>query len=228
MLSGLIDFFLNFVLIQKKINKFVKKSMSNKLKNYSAVAIGMVAVLPSACKKDEKDNPSIDDKVLNKVISIATGQDEKEDSIDVNLDGVFDFYVGVGQGTYDGETYNYFYIEGDYDENNQLLTSNLKIEGYDYAFLKPLAGGTSISSSSTIWNGYGYGAYKVSGPEENFDIGDIKAGSGDKYIGFKFKNGSNVHYGWMLVNYASNARSLTIKELAYHKDANTAIEAGDK
>lgn len=48
----------------------------------------------------------------------------------------------------------------------------------------------------------------------------------DTYIGATFKLGSNVHYGWILVNW-NGAGTFIVKSYAYNDAPNTAILAGD-
>lgn len=49
---------------------------------------------------------------------------------------------------------------------------------------------------------------------------------GDRYIGVRFKIGSNTHYGWILISVAN--KILTVKSYAYQKTPDTPIAAGDK
>jgi hypothetical protein len=78
--------------------------------------------------------------------------------------------------------------------------------------------GTSISSTSNFaFNG-------VNGFFDHFDGGAFP--TGDTYVGATFKLGTNVHYGWIQVNW-TDAPTLTVKDYAYESTPNTAIEAGD-
>lgn len=54
----------------------------------------------------------------------------------------------------------------------------------------------------------------------------IFSGMGDRYIGVRFKIGSNTHYGWILISVANKV--LTVKSYAYQKTPDTPIAAGDK
>lgn len=64
-----------------------------------------------------------------------------------------------------------------------------------------------------IYNGnYGYGYIHPS-----------FKGQGDKYIGVKFKIGSNVHYGWILINVPSGGGHFTLRGYAYEQTPNTTI-----
>lgn len=48
----------------------------------------------------------------------------------------------------------------------------------------------------------------------------------DVYLGVRFTIGSNLHYGWVLVNIATNASTTTIKAFGYEETADTEILAG--
>ncbi|HRY99475.1 MAG TPA: T9SS type A sorting domain-containing protein, partial [Bacteroidales bacterium] len=51
-------------------------------------------------------------------------------------------------------------------------------------------------------------------------------GATNKYMGLRFKIGTDWHYGWVRMDIPSDVTSLTIKDFAYESIANTAIAAG--
>lgn len=196
--------------------------MNKKIKQYSALAIASAAVIPMACKKDS-NNADIDDKVLNKLIS-TTGTASAyfgSDSIDVNGDGVFDLEFNIGGGTYYTTAYANSYVEG-LRSGNEVVTNNITFNSYTYTMITPKNSGEKIGPSSATWNYFGYLGAKY-GSETTGN-----AGAGDKFYGFRFKAGANTHYGWIKINVASDFKSMTVKELAYHKTPNTEIEVGAK
>ncbi len=77
--------------------------MNKKIRNYSALALAAVAVIPAACKKsdgiidDTTDDPNIKDTTLSKVFTgVGTpAAFTLEDSIDVDNNGTFDFDIYV-------------------------------------------------------------------------------------------------------------------------------------
>lgn len=79
-----------------------------------------------------------------------------------------------------------------------------------------------IINSNGIWYTYGFVGYKYNSGEHG------NANGIDKLYGFRFKIGSATHYGWLKANLATNYKTFTIKEVAYHKTANTPIKAGEK
>ncbi|MFK7906245.1 MAG: T9SS type A sorting domain-containing protein [Chitinophagales bacterium] len=49
---------------------------------------------------------------------------------------------------------------------------------------------------------------------------------GDKYVGVRFKKGTDMHYAWVLVAF-DDEDNLTVKSFAYETTPNKGIEAGD-
>jgi hypothetical protein len=109
-----------------------------------------------------------------------------------------------------------------YGTNCEIALNGTTTNLYGGRFIKPLQLNDVINSSLT-WG--------VSTPEPF--IGETTVSQnflnlGDRYVGVKFKIGTNVHYGWVLVNFQSivNARKIIVKSYAYHATPNTQILAG--
>lgn len=176
-----------------------------------------------ACKKEEANNPDIDDVILN---YSAENKNITEEGtfFDLNIDneGFWDFR---------------FFISNPNDDPNQHSIS-LSVIDAKYQFLiytpddafsiKKIEKGVIINQSSSIWRGgdnilmY---HYFISGDNiYNYGFSDI----GEQYIAFRKKNsGGGYFYGWMLVN-IEHGEKITIKEYALHKIADTPIMAGEK
>ncbi len=199
--------------------------MNKKIKQYSALALATASILPMSCSKDKESNDvNIDDKTVNKVLNavlISGTEFGKEDSIDVNSDGQFDFDLAVGTETYSSNTYGYSFIDGKV-AGNQILSNNQTISSYTLPIVTTKNSGDKINSSSSNWENNSYVGYKYNSAQVGI------AGGGDKLIGFRFKAGANTHYGWMKVNLSSDYKTLTIKELAYNKTPDAEIAAGAK
>jgi hypothetical protein len=197
--------------------------MNKKIKQYSALALAAATVIPMACKKEEKNDANIEDKSINKIITaVGTATEyEKEDSIDIDGDGQFDFEFVVGGEIYDGTTYGFSGASGK-KSGDDILALDQTFGPYTVPVAIAKNSGDKLNSTSTNWENFAYFGYKYGSQEIGF------AGDGDKLLGFRFKSGVNTHYGWMKVNLAADYKTLTIKELAYHKTPNTEIEAGAK
>lgn len=196
--------------------------MNRKIKQYSALAVASASILPLACKK-ETNSPDIEDKTINKLIktfNIPPSSYFAKDSIDINGDGIFDLKFIIGGGVYI-TTYANAYMEG-ISGRSEILSNSESFLGTSYFMATPKNKGDKINESAVTWKNYG-----LFGIKQNDNLTGI-AGAGDKFYGFRFKNGVNLHYGWIKIAVASDFRSLTIKELAYHKSPDTEIEVGQK
>lgn len=52
-------------------------------------------------------------------------------------------------------------------------------------------------------------------------------GKADKYVGLKFKIGSQTHYGWARFDTREDSRQYTLKDFAYENTPDKSILAGD-
>lgn len=53
-------------------------------------------------------------------------------------------------------------------------------------------------------------------------------GGGDKYVGIRFKKGSQWHYGWVRIMIPADGSSFTIKDFAYNSTPDAAIKTGEQ
>ncbi|OMP30591.1 T9SS type A sorting domain-containing protein [Mangrovimonas sp. DI 80] len=86
--------------------------------------------------------------------------------------------------------------------------------GYNWISTTPLDIGQAISSGQNWFQGNGFiaGGYSTSIATPN------------KYVGLRFKLGSNTHYGWVRLDV--NANNITIKDYAYNTTPGESINAG--
>lgn len=207
-----------------------KKNLNSKIAKYSMLA-GAALLTLSACKKDKDENDSnIEDNDIPDLSLTATTNSSDEYLLDVNGDGINDLSFTVENYTYTYDNTNYNYASIDAENGANLLTAieNVSYGGYSYDLnvAKVLSEGNSISSSSTIWDDYGILGVKGTYYGIPQSVGQFL--SQDKYVGFKFPISGSMHYGWVRVSVNANASSVVIKEYAYHKTPETAIEAGAK
>lgn len=106
--------------------------------------------------------------------------------------------------------------------DDQIALDGTTTNMYGGRFIKKLAAGDPINNS-LLW-GTSYPEPFIGESTLNSNFLD----QGDKYIGVKFKLGTNVHYGWVLVNFQtySTTRKLIIKSYAYNSTPNAPIAAG--
>lgn len=100
----------------------------------------------------------------------------------------------------------------------------------DYnANVDALAAGTSIGPSSTFhgFDEAGTPYFTILYLPDTYTFG---TSSSSDYIGFRFTNGSNTHYGWAQVKMTVSGTNVEVVlyGYAYQSSPNTAIAAGDK
>lgn len=186
------------------------------MKNLILFTIVLLSIITISCTKNASTNKSsITFKSLN-LSATATGP--KFSNADFH-EGIYDIPI---TGTSDDKLDILFYKYPSTTllkigaSTNQEVAVDASISPKKY---KIFTSGAEISSTSAGWQG----------SVANETGGDIVAGSGDKYVGIRVKLSDNTtHYGWMLINYASNGLTVTLKEVAYNNVANESIKAGQK
>ena len=124
----------------------------------------------------------------------------------------------------------YLDFNGDSRFQKNVSTS---VNGEDWDFLPILTEGATIDTNRAAWitgassaNDDGYLFVNDKDPLPGTSVGI--AGQGDKFIAFRNGTGSSFKYGWMKVNVAANANSITIKEVAMSNIFNKVIKVGAK
>lgn len=183
-----------------------------------------------SCKKEStSSNNSIEYKLLNLSATMSSGtgyisakiQDvpitgEIGDKVDVVLEknaSIATPYLRLSIEPTSTQEFGYF----------TTTTSSSKL-------LKAFAKDAVIDASTSWYSSplYGYAEGSFLSPIAEAD-GNIQPGSGDKYVGMRLKLSDNsTHYGWMLINYSADKSTVTVKEVAYNKNENEAIKAGQK
>lgn len=229
--------------------------MNKKIKQYSALAIAAAAVLPMACKKDKNDNnSSIDDPnitVRSLNLTITDNDPHKRQSSSLHTSAEYSFIDFDNNGIIDMYAYQYYFRNGDTLSTTTIFAGTDSIQGSDLttyfakSSLIPILSYDSYGmpnndtipalfpmTTSEIMNNsvsslyYGYlNYYSKIGSNIITRTGQFQ-GQGDKYIGIKFKIGTEFHFGWMKVNLSNDGKSLIIREVAYDTRPNTPITVG--
>ena len=210
--------------------------MNKKIAQYSALAVAVAAVLPIACKKDKTptnstDDPNITVRNLNLTVSDVdpskrlSGPAATQSFRDIDNNGVNDFSAIVYYYKYD--TNNIDLYSAIIDESSD--TSN-KVTSYFVSGDIPMVRAkttSQIMESTTPAYYVGYTAlYAKYNGDVTYNFQNEFKGKGDKYVGVKFKIGSQFHYGWMKINLSTDGKSLNIIDVAYDNRANTPITIG--
>lgn len=175
------------------------------MKKIFLLSIIPVFLILSSCKKETPEG-----NIYHKQINISITANETVPSIGLYGDSV----LYVNNEKFIVQTYsNTFRIGmGDFSSNVEFgkTGQNLKIFNLNEEINQLAVSSWSYSGAS----------------------GDlITPGSGDKYVAFRIKPDENIdksYYGWMKLNFASNAKTITIIEYAYNQNVNESIKVGQK
>ncbi|HUM50770.1 MAG TPA: hypothetical protein PK431_03105 [Chitinophagales bacterium] len=192
-----------------------------------------IALVICACKKENTNNNTTTKKIIyNGTPAVITAP-----STDFNLtcgdifetngytNGLYSFAVHIKVSTCDTSLAIKVgsYSAGVY----YLVTHNSNVVD--------LPVGTEISTISMIsginqFNSGLVSTYYTDGADPSDFY--ITPGSGDKYIcGAFVKDGvseNQIFYGWMLINYSADGKTLTVKESAFNSISKGAIKVGEK
>lgn len=210
--------------------------MNKKITQYSALAIAAAAMLPLSCKKDKTDDNGTDDpnitvRTLNLNVSdpdptkrLSSPADELS-YIDIDNNGVNDFAAAVYYYKYDANNIDLYSAIIDVSEDSTNKISSYLVLG-DIPMARAKTTSQTIDSSTPAYY-VGYTAlYEKEDGTVKYNFQNEFKGKGDKYVGVKFKIGSDFHYGWMKINLSSDGKTLKIIDVAYDTRANTPITVG--
>lgn len=197
------------------------------MKNYKSILLLVIIVMLASCKKNsqvvEPDNPNINHREINQEMKLGSYNADSEMSIDINNDGMLDFEVEIDLYKKSDNEYEYeAYLDRD-QIGNEVLTQQID----STAYILPMQRNALISGGTTGWNAY----------SDIFEIGKQLglsetrygyAGNGDMLIGVRFMIGTQLHYGWLKMNVASDLKSIIVKEVAYEIRPNVEVKAGEK
>lgn len=186
------------------------------------LSIIFVSLILSSCKKADtnsnNNNTGYYSKQLNQNITIGTG--DVSASAKINIGNEF---IGVSIFYNSTDSYGFYINDPDFGNSKvYLLGTSDGLNVYNTNDI--------INNSLYLWMSVSIFGYEqtTSGIEKN----TIPPGSGDKYIGFKISDYSSStvknYFGWLLLNYSTDKKTITIKEYAYNKTANEQIKVGQK
>jgi len=195
----------------------MKKNYEDKIKLFTAVA-GSLSIFSA----NTAEAQTIVVRDINP--DTAVNATHSNYDLDINNDGVVDFYVYK----WNGGNYSAFYFSGTAysstgtNNNAQTIASHTN-------FVAELNLGDTTASAS-VYNGNRYsilvGAKVNVSPPVLWDAFQWPAGATDKYVGVRFGIGSEMHYGWVQLSVASDYSSITIKKVAYESSPGALMKAG--
>lgn len=203
----------------------MKRELLEKVKSYSAVAAGLIAAENVAGQVVYVNvDPDIE---VHGNFDAVNWQDPTAwatQAIDLDDDGNADYTLRILSGQQHGA--GFLDPAGD---NQYVNNPN------NNPFGAPLESGAQIGGvESQVWkgllvypNGYNYLGTTTTFGKTLEEGGGGWTGKTDKYLGLKFKIGSNVHYGWARLDARDDSRMYTLKDFAYESTPDTPIHAGD-
>jgi hypothetical protein len=218
-----------------------KKSntLDSKLIMYSAVAVGVIGASQAQAQIYHTDVDP--DKTVNVNDSFL---------LDLNNDGVMDFNLKVAQVNTTSTTYGMNIIANiDYAMISPLNGNEVLAQSNYISYSSYSSGVAALNmndeikktpNNSMYWTSSSYGVLNADGDVKimmgsvtyysfDVDMGFFK-GVQDKFIGLKLKevvNGDTlVHFGWVRVDVAADAKSLVVKEYGFEYHDEKTILAG--
>lgn len=201
----------------------MKKDLLKNVKSYSAMAVGLLAA--DAVQAQIVYTDVDPDMVVHGNFEAADWHDASAWSsfqIDLDDDGNTDYTLRVLSGIQHGV--------GNFDPagDNQYVNNPAN------PFATPLEKGAEIGAASQEWkglmvypNGYNYLGTITTFGKTVAQGGGGFTGKTDKYLGLKFKIGSQFHYGWARFDAREDSRQYTLKDYAFENTPEKSILAGD-
>lgn len=198
-------------------------TIESKIKRYSALAGGLTAVAGVA-------NAQIVHTDINPD-AFVTGNGAVY-NLDVDNNGVIDFtfYTIASSITYTfGNSSTFINFSGAY--MNPAASGNSMMISLGGLLNVPAGSAIGSSASFSSFDGCVGGVADVSliNPSSStsytFSIGNFL--DTDGFVGLKFQNSGNTHYGWVRIEVANGGDVLFVKEYAFESTPNTAINAGE-
>ena len=201
----------------------MKKTLLKNVKSYTAMAVGLLAA--DAVQGQIVYTDVVPDLKVQGNLAAADWHDATAwatHQIDLDDDGNVDFTLRILSGLQNGV--------GIVDPAG----TNQYVNNPANPFATPLEKDVVIGAASLDWkglmvypNGYNYlGTLSTFGKTLAQGGGGF-TGKSDKYLGLKFKIGSQVHYGWARLDASNDDRAYTLKDYAYESIADKSIMAGE-
>ena len=197
-------------------------TIESKIKRYSALAGGITAIAGAA-------NAQIVHTDINPD-TLITGNGAVY-NLDVDNNGVIDFTFNTMSTsfTYPGTPATFVNYSGAY-MNPAASGNSMMISSYGPM---NVPAGSAIGSSGSFTSSGGWVglvadiSYVSSSSTSSYSLTFGYFLNTDGFVGLKFQNSANTHYGWARIEVANDGTVLSVKEYAFESTPNTAINAGE-
>ena len=198
-------------------------TIESKIKRYSALAGGITAVagVSNAQIVHTDINPD----------TLITGNGAVY-NLDVDNNGVIDFTFNTiaSSITYNsGSSSTFINFSGAY-MNPAASGNSMMISTYGPM---NVPAGSAIGSSGSFTSSGGWVglvadiSYVSSSSTSSYSVSIGNFLNTDGFVGLKFQNSGNTHYGWVRIEVANDGAVISVKEYAFESTPNTAINAGE-
>ena len=202
----------------------MKKNLLKNVKSYSALAVGLIAADAVQAQIVYSDvNPDMVVHGNFDALNWADLTGHVNYQIDLDDDGNVDYTLLVRSDLAHGMAQ--LVPAG----NNEYITNPAPSP-----MATPIEKGVEIGVTSQVWkglivypNGYNYLGTLTTLGKTVAEQGGGFTGKSDKYVGLKFKIGSQTHYGWARLDARDDSRQYTLKDFAYESTPDKSILAGD-
>ena len=201
----------------------MKRELLKNVKSYTALAVGLIAADAVQAQIVYKDVDP--DMVVHGNFDALDWHDASSFGsyqIDLDDDGNTDYTLRVRSDL----TFGIGYLDPAGD--------NQYVNNPNNPFGTPIEKGVEIGAASQEWkgllvypNGYNYLGTLTTLGKTIAEGGGGFTGKTDKYLGLKFKIGSQTHYGWARLDARDDDRIYTLKDFAYENTPDKSILAGD-
>ncbi|SFU29564.1 Por secretion system C-terminal sorting domain-containing protein [Pustulibacterium marinum] len=143
-------------------------------------------------------------------------------NLDMDNDNNSDFQLRHLDVSFSGGTLNSVVVGPAADSMSNFSNSILASSNEGFVYPLVLNGGDPISSGVSGWNNEEL--QYLNG--ESCSVGNW-CDETDKYLGLRFKIGTDVYYGWARLDVATNGESWVIKDYAYNTQPGEPLDAGE-
>ena len=142
--------------------------------------------------------------------------------LDLDNDGNIDFTLNKNTYTYTYNTTTITSMLSIYPSvyNNNIFVNNNNNQALRFDF------GTEVKNQTELSYAHLFNANVTNPNTPYLNWGNWESGTTDKYLGVKFKIGTEVHYGWVKMNVSSDFETVTVTEIGYESSPGIPIKAG--
>ncbi len=191
----------------------------------------VILIFSQSCKKE--NNPVIAPDILFKTLD-STLQYNKHVTLDVNSDGVTDFYFSEVLIVENNIGHLLFYANGSSQQGCRIMVQSQPEVILGGLWAKPIDSATVISETiitGSHWNNFLEKSLMLDITEDaayQKNYHGLWLNKKNYYLAIKPVINGKTHYGWVRISHTTGEEKLTIHDFAYNKIPGQGIKAGQK